>query len=234
MLKFRTLDVFFYKGYSIRSKFIRLLISIRYGIPFKDSYSHISLGYDDNSTFSAESSGIKIIPNSEIETKRDDVIIYRFKNLSWGKIEDFFTLVPQYLGKKYAFARYGLDAARIFTFVCFILTMLFGWISFKLFLGFVGFIGFLQLITIILRKIDKKTNDCAELSAIFLHKLRLMPFFSSKPRNEFPNSQLAKMKMMCWYDLAEIVGIWDYKTKTFKEVQNGRNSVSNFPFAISV
>ena len=34
--KFKVLDVFFYKGQSITSKAIRLLSSVRYGMPYKD------------------------------------------------------------------------------------------------------------------------------------------------------------------------------------------------------
>ena len=233
MKNFKVLDIFFYKGYSLTSKLVRFLTSIRYGIPFKDTYSHIAIGYDDVSTISAEASGTKLVPNVEIETtSKSDVIIYRFKNVSLSKIEEFYNIAPQYLGRGYAYARYLLDAGKIFTFVIFILTAMFGWINFKVFLSFIGFILFIQLISIILRRIDKKTSDCAELSALILNQLKMMPYFSSQPRNEFPNSQLSKMLMMEWYDLAEVVGIWDYKTKTWKEVSHDRSIASNFPFSI--
>lgn len=232
MKNFKVLDVFFYKGYSLTSRFIRLLTSIRYGIPYKDAFSHIAIGYDDISTISAESKGTMIVPNAEIDTiGKSDVIVYRFKEISLSKIEEFYTLAPQYIGRGYAYARYLLDAGKIFTFVTFILTAMFGWINFKVFLSFAGFIILIQLAAIVLRKIDKKTSDCAELSAIILSKLKLMPYFSSQPRNEFPNSQLSKMVMMQTYGLADVVGIWDYKTKSWKEVSHDRSITRNFPFA---
>jgi hypothetical protein len=232
MKNFKVLDVFFYRGYAFTSKVVRFLTSVRYGIPYKDTYSHIALGYDDNSTISAEASGTKLMPNSEIETTlKSDVIIYRFKNVSLGKIEEFYNVAPQYIGRGYAYARYLMDAGKIFTFVTFILTAMFGWINFKVFLTFAAFIALIQLATIILRKIDKKTSDCAELSAIILSQLKMMPHFSSQPRNEFPNSQLSKMVMMEWYGLVDMIGIWDYKSKTWKEVSHDRSIARNFPFA---
>jgi hypothetical protein len=140
-------------------------------------------------------------------------------------------MAPQYLGRGYAYARYLLDAGKIFTFVTFILIAMFGWINFKVFLSFIGFIAFIQLVSLALRNMDKKTSDCSELSAIILDKLKMMPYFSSQPRNEFPNSQLSKMIMMEWYGWADVVGIWDYKSKTWKEVSHDRSIARNFPFA---
>jgi hypothetical protein len=150
--------------------------------------------------------------------------------LSIVKIDEFYDIAPKYLGIKYAYARYLLDASRIFTFVSFFFIAMFGWMNFKVFLSFIGFIAITQLITIVLRKFDKKTSDCAELSAIILGKLNLMPFISSKERNEFPNSQLSKMILLHWNDLAEVVGIWDYKSKSWMEVSHDRSIAGNFPF----
>ena len=123
---FRALDVFFYKGFSLRSRAVRVLTSIRYGVPFRKCLSHVAVGYDSRSTISAEATGAKIILNSEIENSKSDVVVYRFTDLSQIDTASFRDSMEQKLGIKYAYARYGLDAARIFTFVVGVLGLLFG------------------------------------------------------------------------------------------------------------
>jgi len=233
--KFKVLDVFFYKGNSLTSKAIRLLESVRYGMPFKDCYSHIDLGYDDKSTFSAEAKGAEIVPIENIDTiGKSDVVVYRYKNITQEQIDKFYAMVPEYMGRGYGYARYAIDAATIFSFVLFIMGILFGWLSWKFLLLFGGLFIILQIVAKLLQKLDKGTSDCSELSAIFLDELQLMPYFSSDPRNEFPNSQLSKMEMMRWYSHADIVATFDYKTKTWKEYPiSGNTVVRSTQFAFS-
>ena len=224
--KFKVLDVFFYKGQSITSKAIRLLSSVRYGMPYKDCFSHIDLGYDEDHTFSAEAKGAEIVSTERIETtSKRDVIVYRYRKITQEQIDNFYKMVPEYEGRGYAFARYIIDAAKIFSFVVFILGLLTGWMSLKFLLLFGILFIALQLVYIFFKKKDKGTSDCSELVAIFLDELKLMPYFSSDPRNEFPNSQLSKMEMMRWYGLADIVATFDYDTKTWKEYPVGAKTI---------
>ena len=218
---FHALDVFFYKGFSLRSRAVRVLTSIRYGVPFRKCLSHVAVGYDSRSTISAEATGAKIILNSEIENSKSDVVVYRFVNLSRVNITSFREVLEQKLGIKYAYARYGLDAARIFSFVSGVLGLLFGWISLKMALGFVALLVLLQVASHLLRKVDNRTSDCAELTAMILGDLRLLSYLPN-PRNEFPNSQLSKMETLEWHGLASKINVWNYKSKTWREDTNGK------------
>lgn len=235
MPEFQMLDVFVYRGHSLTSKLVRFLTSVRYGIPFKDAYSHIAIGYDEETTISAESKGTMIVPNSEIDTKnKSDVVIWRFDKLHQWQKDNFYKVADPFIGAGYAYARYALDAARIFSFVCFILLLLFGTVNWRYRLLFLGLILLLQLASIWLRKADKKTYDCAELSALILNKLHLMPFFSSKARNEFPNSQLTKMRMLKWHHHATVVAKYNYKKKEWVLPKDDMTSAVDYPFTAEI
>jgi len=210
----RPLDLIFEKGHGPISLFIRLLTSIRYGIPLKDCLSHVCLGYNKSLTISAEAKGTILIP-FEKSQKKSDIIIYRFRDLQAHTVLEFYDLCREMVGRPYAYARYALDAARIFSF-CFALTglilSLFNW---RVNVGMFAAVGVLQLLTVWLRKQDVQTSDCAEMTSIFLSRLELMATLP-KTRNEFSNSIESKLETLCLYNLADKVGTWNHKTQIWE------------------
>jgi hypothetical protein len=75
-MKFQCGDFFALRGYSSRSRLVRLLTSIRYGVPFKRTFSHVETAIDENRNISAEPKGVMYVKNDRkgIEkTKRCDV-----------------------------------------------------------------------------------------------------------------------------------------------------------------
>jgi hypothetical protein len=211
---FKTLDIFFYRGHKLISKIVRIITSVRYGIPYNETMSHIAIGCNEWNVISAETSGTKIMPNNEKTWKSDkcDVMVYRFNNINQTHIIKLTKIIPNLLNVRYAYARYGLDLVRILTFIFTLFSIFLGWISFKILLCLLSVIIVLQISSKYLRKYDQKQSDCAELSAIILNELKLMPHFSSKPRNEFPNSQMSKMEMLVWFGHAVKIYEWNYKS----------------------
>jgi hypothetical protein len=60
-MKFMSGDFIGLIGYSTRSRLVRFLISIRYGIPFKKAMSHVMSFVNSREVVSAEASGTKVV-----------------------------------------------------------------------------------------------------------------------------------------------------------------------------
>lgn len=211
----QTLDVLLSKGYSPISLLVRLLTSIRYGIPFRDCMSHIETAIDSEYTLSAKSSGIKRRTLSDIEKGKSDVELWRFREITANQAAVFFALADRQIGKGYAYARYFLDTLRILSFIYLIS---FPWwklagVPWKWVLRGVIFLAVLQVVSLWLRKWDKLTYDCAESVAELLHQIGLIPQLESKARNDFPNSTRSKLMTLSWYGLARKVAEYKYKRK---------------------
>jgi len=208
MIKLKTLDVCFYTGHSFISKCIRLLTSIRYGIPFKECRSHIDIRYNNEQNISAEPKGTTLV-DFEDSLKNNDITVYRFRSLP--DLEFFYYIADELLGRKYAYARYGLDAARIFSFVFGVVGTLLSLFNWKVNAGFFIALLILQLGSIWLRKVDAQTYDCSETSSTLLTGLNLLSSISSKLRNEFPNGMESQIKLLVKYWLVDVVFIHQVK-----------------------
>jgi len=203
-MQLKPLDVCFYTGHGITSKVIRLLTSIRYGIPFKECRSHVDIRYNNDKNISAEPEGTVLV-NFEDSLKHNDVTVYRFRKLP--DLNLFYEIADKLLGRKYAYARYFLDASRIFSFVFGVSGTVLSLFNWKVNAGFFIALLILQFASIWLRKVDAQTYDCSETSSTILTGLNLLSSISSKLRNEFPNSIESQMKLLVKNGLVDVVFI---------------------------
>jgi len=225
-MKFQCGDFFALRGYSPRSRLVRLLSSIRYGIPFKSTFSHVETAIDEDQNISAEAKGVMYVDNNREGIKKSDVIVFRFKKFSPKDQKKHKEEAEDHLATKYAFARYALDASVIirFTFI------LFGWIflipglikrDLALFLwslgALVAFILFLTVVIKIAKKIDLLTEDCAEnASLIYSKNKKWAPI--PKERNEFPNGMVHVWRNLVLNKVADVVAEkkkgeeWEFKS----------------------
>ena len=203
----KPLDVILYTGHKPVSLWVRLCTTVRYGIPFKACRSHVDIRYNDKLNISAELSGTKLV-EFEKALKHCDITVYRFRQLP--PLECFYDVANKLLGRLYAYARYALDAARIFSF-CFAVTgLLLSLFTLRVKIGMFAAVGLLQALTVWLRKLDIQSDDCSEVVSVILSEIGLMSHLP-KARNEFPNSIELKMQLLCRYGLADKVGTWDHK-----------------------
>jgi hypothetical protein len=225
-MKFQCGDFFALRGYGPRSRFIRLLIFIRYGVPFKKTFSHVETAIDEKRNISAEAKGVMYVSNARKGIKKSDIIVFRFKKFNEQDQKKHKEAAEGHLTTKYAFARYALDASRIIRFVF----IMFGWIflipglllnNFRLFIvlliALVAFILFLTVIMEIAKKFDLLTEDCAEnVSLIYSENKRWAPI--PKERNEFPNGMVQVWRNLVLNEVAEVVarkkrgGEWEFKS----------------------
>ena len=203
-MQLKPLDVCLYTGHSTTSKIIRFLTSVRYGIPYKECRSHIDIRYDNEQNISAEPKGTMLV-NFEDSLNNNDITVYRFKNLP--DLEFFYHIADELLGRKYAYARYFLDASRIFSFVFGVSGVVLSLFSFTVNMGFFIALLTFQLGSVWLRKVDAQTYDCSETSSTILTGLNLLSSISSKLRNEFPNSIESQLKLLVKNGLVDVVFI---------------------------
>jgi uncharacterized membrane protein YvlD (DUF360 family) len=198
-------DVFFYRAFDILSRIVRFLIGVRYGIPVREAFSHVDIAYDEERDVSAETSGVKYVQHDQ-ECQGKEVFAFRFQGLSEEKKKLLREAMDARLGKGYAFARYLLDACRIISLVVALISPIAGIFSRSTALIFLGVFILLQLASLILKRIDKKTKDCSELTAEVLMAAGLFAPVSRDPRNEFPNSIFSKMQLLTLFGQAALIG----------------------------
>jgi len=227
-MKFQCGDFFAIRGYSPKSRLVRFLSSIRYGIPFKRTFSHVETAIDENQNISAEATGVKYVDNDREGLEKSDVIVFRFKKFSLQDQKRHQKAAKDHLATGYAFARYFLDASVIIR-VAFIL---FGWIFLipGLILGDLGlfiislialvaFILFLTIVIIIAKKFDLLTEDCAEnASLIYSKNKKWAPI--PKERNEFPNGMVQVWRNLVLNKVAYVVAEKERGEKKFKSPQH--------------
>jgi len=212
-MKFQCGDFFAIRGYGSKSYLVRFLTSIRYGIPFKKTFSHVETAINKTQNISAEAKGVMYVDNDREGIEKSDVIVFRFKKFSLRDQQRHKTAAEKHLATKYAFARYFLDASVIIR-AAFIM---FGWIFLipGLILGDLGlflvslialvtFILFLTLVIKIAKKFDLLTEDCAEnASLIYSKNKKWAPI--PKERNEFPNGMVQVWRNLVLNKVAEVV-----------------------------
>jgi hypothetical protein len=204
-MKIKPGDIYVIRGYSILSKIIRLIISIRYGIPYRNTYSHIELAYDNDYNISAEPGGIKLVKRSM--SKRYTVIYRLAKDMDLLKYGD---ICNKYLGVGYAYARYIIDTIRIASLILLIpaIPIAIAGIFFRGARTMAIIAGIIILIMTIAKwlliKRDKLTHDCVELTSMILNDMGLW-HSSTKPRNEFPNGMKQVLDNLVLYGQCEII-----------------------------
>jgi len=230
-MEFQCGDFFVLRGFGLISKGIRLLTSVRYGIPFRETFSHVESAINDKQNVSAEKSGVEIVSNKREKVTEAYAKVYRFKKFDdEDKEKHEKEAVENHVGKRYAFWRYVLDFLRIVTFIC------------ALFWGIVmmldRFIGLIVLMEIVLFflirryliKKDKLTEDCSEnQSLIYSSTGRWFPL--PKPRNEFPNGMVQVWENLVLNEIAVVVaerqrgGEWEWKLE--EETPVSENSIDS-------
>lgn len=203
-MKFQTGDFFAIRGFGLVSRGIRLLTSIRYGIPFRETFSHVESAYDEKKNISAEADGVKILSNTRPKVTRAYAKVFRFKNFTTEDKANHKKKANDHDGIGYAFYRYALDAARIITFVLVLFWLFFT--ALDLLVGIIvgALIIFLILIKDFLKKKDKITEDCSETqSLIYSSNGRWYPL--PNPRNEFPNGMVQVWENLVLNGVADVV-----------------------------
>lgn len=221
-VRFKPGTIFISFGEGFVSKIIRLLTSIRYGIPYRDCASHVSTAYTDDQIGSAEPGGYKII-NRKTEQENARVMAYEF--VGTLPAESFYLLVQNTIkrrvGVKYAFWRYLLDPQRISMFYLaqlLLITVIGGLIA--LLFGVSAAVSFIPadaalmmiiaslLLGRIFRGKDAVTMDCAEAEATNHYEMGTMTFSGyGKARNEFPNSIQCHLENLRLYGIVKLVAV---------------------------
>lgn len=195
-------DVCFYRGHGMLSKLIRLLTSIRYGIPFKVCLGHVDQYYGDGQVISAEATGVKLVSLAK-QADHADLWIWRFTGLTQADWDGFKCLADEDLAGKwpYAFARYILDPQRISMFYLAQLALLsllagagmklagLSWATASIPLdASLTLIAASLAIGQVARGKDAASRDCAEDVSQRLARWGKTSWqWLGKPRNDFPN-----------------------------------------------
>lgn len=214
----QTGDIVLVNPRELVSGLVRKVISTRYGIPVKSAMSHIQLVIDDEKSLSAEAGGVKFVLNNRLD-HGTDVLIYRLDKMTDAKKQMLRELSEEYIGKKYAYARYMLDTTMILKFFkglsagfLYLAGELIGLaflVSHSLWYG--GFYILLSLSNIIWRKYDKLCYDCTEVVSELLTRAGLwIPF--EKPRNEHPNGMKQVLENLCLNGGARLLGEFSVKS----------------------
>ena len=202
--KFKAGDVYFVRGRSIISVLIRLVISIRYGIPYNDTYSHTEVQVDETSHVSAEPNGVMVVENDNSSIMHASrVEVYRIKMNSL-KIKKLVSTAMSFVGKGYAYARYLLDSWRIGMFYLSIVAVSKliigkwnGWVLVGVAIGFVA-------VEKVLKYYDIRTMDCAEVVAASFDAAGVMPVLG-KARDDHPSGIRKSVKTLEWNGKAELI-----------------------------
>lgn len=196
-------DIIFVRSHTLLGKLIRLIISVRYGVPFKKAFSHVQSVYDGTDCISAEPKGCKIVHINLLEGY--DLLTYRIKGISPLV---FKSEANKYIGKPYSYPRYAIDAIRIICFVIGLLLLPIGVISFFIgnwvwFLGFFGFGLGLTLLKPGLLRSDKVSYDCTELQSSIFSGIGAWVPPAGMPRNEYPDGMIQVLDNLCLHGKAE-------------------------------
>lgn len=225
-MKFQGGDFFALKSYGPRSRLIRLLIFLRYGVPFKKTFSHVETAVDEKRNISAEAKGVMYVANDREGIKKSYVIVFRLKKFNEDDQNKHRKAAAGHIAIGYAYWRYALDASRIIR-TAFIL---FGWIFLlvgigistyvfiRILIALVAFVIFLTIVIEISKIFDLRTEDCAEnASLIYSENKRWAPI--PRERNEFPNGMVQVWRNLVLNGVAEVVaekkrgGTWEFKSQ---------------------
>lgn len=193
MMTFQYGDVVFFKSYGIISRIIRLIISVRYGVPFKYAWSHVAMAVSKENFISAEPSGVEYVPiKKNPDLIKCDAVGYRFtKEITIDCKAKMTIRQNEILGKGYGYFRYALDFLRVLMFYFILL----GVIPAAIFYKTIGIYFLIAVaVMIIAEKIlgifDRKTYDCVEAISSILNAGDFWSPVAFKPRSEFPDGML--------------------------------------------
>lgn len=215
-MKFQCGDFFVLRGFGLISRGIRFLSSIRYGIPFKETFSHVESAINDKQNISAEPNGVMIVPNTRKKVTDAYAKVYRFKKFDNEDKKRHKEEAKKHEGIGYAFWRYALDAVRIIVVVLVLFWLFIAALNLLVGIVILAVIIFLMLIKGFLKGKDLITEDCTETqSLIYSAYCRWFPL--PKPRNEFPNGMVQVWENLVKYKVAVVVaerekgGDWEWK-----------------------
>lgn len=208
---YQTGDIFLIRGNNWLSRWIRFLVFLRYGIPYRQAYSHIESAFNSRINISAESSGVGLVKNTRFDLATD-YRVYRLKKMDSKKQANHKKIAEKYIGKGYAYARYLLDTTRIGAFYVSLAILLFGFLGFifasslsqSIAMAAGGIFVLLTIIKPFLIRKDILTHDCTELqSLIFSENDLWVPLTDS--RNEFPQGMMQVLDNMVLNGQAQLI-----------------------------
>jgi hypothetical protein len=215
-MKFQCGDFFVLRGFGLISRGIRFLSSIRYGIPFKETFSHVESAIDEEYNISAEADGVRRVLNNRKKVTGAYAKVYRFIKFDEEDKNRHKEEAAKHEGIGYAFWRYALDAVRIIVFVLILLWLFIAALDWLVGIVILAIIIFLMLIKGYLKSKDLITEDCTEAqSLIYSAYCRWFPL--PKPRNEFPNGMVQVWENLVKYKVAVVVAVrekggeWEWK-----------------------
>lgn len=204
-VKLKTGDVMFLKGTGFYATIVRFLIAVRYGISYDAAYSHVQTYVGDDTVLSAEPKGTVLVP-LEKSVKNSDVLVYRFCGDVRQKEyrEKYLEIYKDRIGKKYAFARYAMDALAVMAFTVLLFAVIAMPINILWSAYSAGCVFVLVVARKLLRKTDAVTEDCVEGVATILEQCGMYRPLCGK-RNEHPNGMLGVFDNLCVYGIARLV-----------------------------
>lgn len=212
MKHLETGDIIFVTTPKLSSKFIRLLISTRYGIPYKVAIPHVEIVMNNTQNLSAEAHGVDFMERDRFG-RGTKIEIYWLNNVTPDKKRMLQELSKDYIGKKYAYARYGLATSNIKRLLkaagagfFAALGAIFGWeLLFSLAGVYCLVVLALTLLNIPLARLDKRCYDCTELVSELLARVLLWAPLE-KPRCEHPNGMKQVLENLCLCEGARFLG----------------------------
>jgi hypothetical protein len=191
------------RGFKFTSLLTRLLCTVRYGLNFRKSRSHVAILYPGWGIVSAEPKGVLLLPENYYEDKDVDIEGFElmFPKNECSQLKNRMKwMAKNHLGDGYAIPRYIIDAARIFCFVLGILSpipyIFGGWIWLA---GTWGLILAFFITWQILLRSDRITQDCSEMTAMQLLAVDWIYPVSGSARNEFPDSIYTQMRTLALF-----------------------------------
>lgn len=203
-------DVIFMRSYGIMSWLIRLLISVRYGLPLRYAWSHVQLVTGPNEAVSAEGSGVELIPvRGDKATIRSDAVVYRFKEPIGQASEDSMrAAIGTIIGKSYGYARYAIDFLRVMFFYLILLGMIPAAIFYKVtWPYFIGAVAGFVVIERLAKVFDMKGFDCVEVVSVVLAAGALWAPVGYHARSEFPDGMLQVLRNLAIHGAVDEVAV---------------------------
>lgn len=210
MVNIQAGDVIFQKSYGLVSRFIRLLISIRYGVPFKYAWSHVFLAVSESEGVSAEPSGVELIPVRGTKSIiNSDAEVYRFAQpLDGDQLAAIKKTTADLAGKGYGYFRYALDFLRVGLFYFLLLGVVPAAIFYKVVgVYFLAAVGVMLVLEKVIGIFDKKTYDCVELVSAILSKCGLWVPLAFRSRSEFPDGMKQAFDTMALHGVARRIAV---------------------------
>ncbi len=131
--------------------------------------THIQIRYNKTMDFSAETSGVKLVPHKDIKKNRRAEVYKAPLVLTGNKLKKFYKLCQGFMGYKYDFYiyfRWHLHVSIAYVPLFLIIGLGFKLYNFKTMIFYLaGYVVFALIAKLILKCLSKKTWHCTELAS---------------------------------------------------------------------